>query len=503
MKKIFQKYRLEFFSLLLLSSIYLLTRLPFLTSLPMFTDEAIYIFWGKFVATDYSHWFISTTDGKPPLLIWMMFPFFHILPDSWYLIAGRLPSVLAGWASLMAIFLIAKLLFKTYRTAIISSVLYIVIPFFLFYDRMALFDSLLNSTLLWATYFALRTAQTWKLRDALLWALFLLMAMLSKGTALMFFVLLPFVVGVMTYRKELLKHKKQFVGYTLLVSGIGYSFNLFLRFVLPDLNNAYIAKNSQFQIPLDQVIASPFPQMFSNLHAIFSWIIPYITLPIFVTGFASFALLLLKKPRIGIVLLALCLIPILGLATFGQIIFPRYFVFTASYLVLAVGFFVDYAMSLSKKYQWAIVIFGVILLLPAIRFDYFILKDPEHAPFPVTDVYQFVYDHPSGYGIQEVYDYINQESAKGEPITVVTQGTFGLYPYAFNLEYWTDSNITIMPKFPLDKIDDEILAADENSEVLFIFKEVLQIPENLPIEEVFRADKPGEKYNIIVGKFKK
>ncbi len=83
-------------SLIVLIAVFLFSRLYNLTLLPIFTDESIYIYWAKVIESSHDQYFISLTDGKPPLLIWMISVFLTILPDSWYLVAGRLPAVIAG-----------------------------------------------------------------------------------------------------------------------------------------------------------------------------------------------------------------------------------------------------------------------------------------------------------------------------------------------------------------------------------------------------------------------
>lgn len=501
MKKLFLKHTVDIKILTGLVTVYLLTRLWNLTKLPLFTDESIYIFWGKFMATDYSNWFISVTDGKPPLLIWMMFPLFHVLPQDAYLIVGRLPSVMAGFASVVGMYFLAKLLFKNVWSGIIAAALYMVTPFFLFHDRLAIYDALLTSTLIWTTYFAIRTAYTLKLRDAILWGISLGFAFLSKATALTFLGLLPVIICILLFKKDLLKSWKKLAMFTVIASVLGYGINSIQR-----LSNAYYLterKTAEFQIPLNELLADPLQKTFSNLNAVFGWIIPYVTIPLFVLGVAAFIYLFIKKWRIGLALLILWIIPVIFLATVGRIIFPRYFVFTIPYFLLPISFLIPELMKYKKfKYKWFVLAAFFLILIPALKFDHKLLTDPVNAPFPTTDKYQYIYDHPSGYGLDQVFEYIDGQLDSGKSVTVVTQGTFGLYPYAFNLNYWNTDNIKIMPKFPLDKIDEEMLNAQKNSDVYLIFKEEWEVPEDLPVETVLRVPKPGDKYDIFVTKLK-
>src|SRR3989304_10275429 len=95
---------------IILPTAYLLTRLLNLKIIPIFTDEAIYLNWTQVALNDPAHRFISLEDGKQPLFIWLAAIIHRFIQDP--LIALRLVSVFAGFGSMIAIFLLADLLFK-------------------------------------------------------------------------------------------------------------------------------------------------------------------------------------------------------------------------------------------------------------------------------------------------------------------------------------------------------------------------------------------------------
>ena len=125
----FKEHKSEILIFLSLGLIYFITRLYNLLSLPIFTDESIYIYWAKYIAVNHSHWFMSLIDGKPPLLIWAIAALLIVLPQNLYLLAGRLPSVFAGLISLVGVYYLAVLLFRSKRIGFISSLFYILSPF--------------------------------------------------------------------------------------------------------------------------------------------------------------------------------------------------------------------------------------------------------------------------------------------------------------------------------------------------------------------------------------
>src|SRR3989304_7919550 len=147
----------------ILPAAYLITRLIHLKRVPIFTDEAIYTYWAQVALHDPANRFISLEDGKQPLFIWIAAIFQQFIPDP--LIAGRLVSVFAGFGSLVGIYFLARLLFSE-KVAKLAAFLYVILPFALLYDRMALFDSLLTMLGIWAVYFSLKMAKDQRFETA-------------------------------------------------------------------------------------------------------------------------------------------------------------------------------------------------------------------------------------------------------------------------------------------------------------------------------------------------
>jgi 4-amino-4-deoxy-L-arabinose transferase-like glycosyltransferase len=196
--------------LVLVSILYFSTRLFHLTILPIFNDEANYIFWAKNIAVTNKHWFFILTDGKPPLPHWAMVFFLKLLPTQMFLAAGRLPSVFAGFLSLIGVYFLAVELFDRRRVAFFAAIFYLLCPFILFHDRMALFDAFLNSALIWTVLFFIRACKSNNWADFLAWGFFQGVALLSKPTAIIYWALLPtgyiFLKIARTKAKQLKQH---------------------------------------------------------------------------------------------------------------------------------------------------------------------------------------------------------------------------------------------------------------------------------------------------------
>jgi 4-amino-4-deoxy-L-arabinose transferase-like glycosyltransferase len=122
--------------LALVFAAYFVTRLVSIRSVPIYIDEAIYLLWASLL------W-----DGKPPLHAWSMVPFLRLLKDP--LLAGRLTSVFSGALTTLGMFLLGKE-FMNRKFGLLAAFLYVACPYALFYDRLAIAESLLLALFVFA-----------------------------------------------------------------------------------------------------------------------------------------------------------------------------------------------------------------------------------------------------------------------------------------------------------------------------------------------------------------
>lgn len=472
-----------------LVTLFLFTRLYHLTLLPIFTDESIYIYWAKIIATTHSQFFISLTDGKPPLLEWMITFFLWILPQKSYLLAGRLPAVISGLISLVGICFLSFELFEKKSVALVSALFYIVFPFTLLYDRLALFDSLLQAMLLISAVFVVKTAKQPRVLYSVLWGVFLGLAFFAKPTAIIYLVLFP-VAAILLHLSQKKRDWKRFIGYAVLATVIGEGINSIQR--ISKVYFMMVEKNAQFQQPLNELFKNPFALTWGNLHGFYAWVVGYYTWPFLLIGIAAFIYLLITSWNKGLILLMLWFIPILGFATVGREIFPRYILFISPYFLIAVSAFLFGLYNFFGKFRWVVGVLGLSLVIPFITTDYYLLTNPPKAQIPSADSGQLVTFQSSGYGLPEIFRCIHQQIAKGGHVYVVTQGTFGDYPYAFNLEFWGNPNVTILPRWPLGSLDEQINNLyKQHQKVYLVFKENAPLPADIPLDVVLKVPKPG------------
>lgn len=489
--------------LVILLVIYFVTRLSNLIILPIFMDESIYIYWAKQIAITHGNLFISLFDGKPPLFMWATSFFLTIFPSDSYLIAGRMVSVFSGMITMFGIYAVAKKLFNENKIAFLSSLIYILFPFNLTYDRLALMDSLLTAMLIWSVYFMLKTLETFSLRYPVLWGFSLGLAFLTKPTAILFLILTPVCFLILSRGVKNAKWKK-ILFFAAIALTIGEIINNLLR-----VSKSYplmALKNQQFQLTFQELFKNPILLLENNIARFFEWTTTYYTPFIFILGIFGFLLLFMKKLRVGFVLFLFWIAPISAFALVGKEVYPRYLLIVTPYFIMATSYLMREAikkifMQKNKIYKYISCFVCVILFIPMLKFDYNIIFNPPQAPFPKADYVQLISEHPSGYGLDNIFNFLDKE-AKNKKITIVTEGTFGTYPYAFVLHYWNNKNVSIITRYPLANLDGELLELKNQGNAYFVLNEHDYNPGQLGLKEIIKADKPGSiKFPIFLDTF--
>lgn len=408
-------------------AVYFLTRLLFLGRLPVFFDESIYIHWSQ-EALHGGKLLISLTDGKPPFHVWFMVPFIWLFKDP--LIAGRIASVVAGALTLMGMFLIGGEL-QDRRLGIWAAFLYVVCPFTLWYDRVAITEGLLLTLFVFAAYFALRAARTlspWWIAPI---AASMGIALLTKGTAQLLFIILPFAYLTRgrasssdSATRPLIRWVALLLGSFVLAFGI-YSllrFSSMYHFI--GLRNAITTKG------LSEVLAHPFDIFFSNLGTIGSTLFLFMTPLLFLVGVGGLGYGVVRKWRPVYFLWAWALVVTIIEALIAKhwmfdTILPRFFLCVLPPLLLGAAYAVVRGLEASRLREsaaatmrtTAVVVALIILLAFPFYADALVLADPAAAPLPHWIRVQYITDWPSGWGIKESADLLIKESERA-PVVV-------------------------------------------------------------------------------------
>lgn len=466
------KYKKELLAGFGLVAFYFVTRLAFLGDFPIFTDEAIYVRWTQIALDDASWRFISLTDGKQPSFIWIGMVFLKIFGDP--LVSLRLVSVAAGFVTLIGVGVLTYELFKNKLAAFIASLVYLVIPFAVVYDRLALYDSLLGAFTVWGIYLSILLVRKVRLDIAFIFGFILGGALLTKSSGIFNVFLLPFTLLLFNFKdKEWKKSLLKWGILVLFVVLLGQA--IFSVIKLSPFAHIISQKNSIFVVGYFELFKDPFLFFTGNIKGLTSWLFTYLNplLILVIIAFVNFR----KYPKEKLLMLLYFILPFLALAFYGKVIFPRFIFFMMLSLIplISIGFveLIDFADDFFKKrklkirYTIAALILLFFLLYPA-KTSIDFITNSANATLASADVEQYVKGWPSGGGVKDSIEFFENESRDKE-IVIATEGTFGLMPYVYEIFFKDNANIKTIGYWPINEFPEELREMNKEKDVYFVF----------------------------------
>jgi 4-amino-4-deoxy-L-arabinose transferase-like glycosyltransferase len=472
--------------LFLLVFIYLATRLYNLTSLPIFVDEAIYSRWSQIALHDASWRFISLTDGKQPLWVWVSMAPLKLFSDP--LFATRLTSVLSGLIGMLGLVYTGFLL-KNIRLGFIASSLYLLTPFLFFYDRFATMESMLTASGIWLLNLGIILIKTQRLDVALILGLAGGLAMLTKSPALVYLLLIPITYPFLATTPFKVKKIARF----LILSSISLVLTAGIYNIqrLSPWMHMIADKNNDFVVsPISMLRDNPY-RIIQNFTDAQSWLWAYLTPPIYLLGVVGIYLLLKANLMNFFVYSAWFWGPLMATVTTAMLFRPRYIVFAAPFALLYAAF------ALSKlRFRRLILAFTFLSIFP-LRFYYLAYTNPDKMPLVRADS-DYTSGWAAGRGVKEMSDYLVAIARNStSDVEVYTEGTFGLLPHG--LELYSDglaNNLKITGLYPINEIPPipVIKNAAKNQETYFILNntQVKSLPPNS--REIMSIKKADESY---------
>lgn len=447
--------------------VYFLSRFLSIANFPIFTDEAIYIRWAQIAKNDAAWRFISLTDGKQPLYIWLAIIVMKIVKEP--LIAGRIVSVFSGLGSIIGLFVLGKLLLKRWGIGLIAAFLYVISPYAYVYDRIALMDGTLTALMIWTFIFSVLLVKTLRLDIALILGGLIGFASLTKTSGFIALYLLPAFLILLTGNKtEFKKSLTKFLSLTFVILLVSQMFYSVLR--LSPYFHIIAQKDKTFIYGFSEWLKHPLLNLLGNYRGLLDWALTYLTIFWVISVLLSF---FWRKELIRekLLLISWFFVPLSGLALFGRVIYPRFIFFMTVPLFLLVAYFFIKILDLKKI--WLSLTLFIILIFKPILIDYSLITEPVKAQIPISDLHQYYTDWPSGWGIKEAVLFFEKESKNG-PLIVYTEGTFGMMPASLEIYLGNNKNISIIGVWPIpDSPSKEILlnAQKKPSYILFFQNE--------------------------------
>lgn len=475
--------------MIIIMLIYFFTRLYHLMDFPIFNDEAIYARWAQLAYRDPGEQFISLTDGKQPLFIWISLPMVHLFINP--LLATRLASVVMGCLSVIGIGTLTFLLTKNKWSAYSASVLYTLYPFALILDRMGLYESLLGAITIWTLIVGIWLVAHPSLGISFIFAHVLALGLLTKTTAAAHILLSPLFL-LTTHSKTVSRFRlASFIALSIVLS-LCYSSVLFLA---PHIQSLFELQGI-YSYTADELKSINVTSVFTtNIQATTPWLTTYLTLPFIVlAGFGMTRTTVSYKVKLFLAVWAIA--PFIGINIVGKMLYPRYlFHMTLPLIPLAAHGFIHTISTQKPRIKIAGILVTIALMIHWVTNDILILTNMPRTFIPFRDREQYINGWPSGAGLKEIIAYLSAESVDKQ-IVVYSEGIYGSLPTT-TLAIYLGDNPNVIVK-PIDSIpsvlpDEVIKSAGEKPTYVLINKNQT-IPDR-PAEKILEFQKgTGDSY---------
>jgi len=459
-------------------TIFSFLRLFHLTILPIFADEAIYIRWSQVMRAEPTLRFLPLSDGKQPLFMWLTIPFLKIFSDP--LAAGRFLSVLAGLGSLIGIFFLTREISKNKWVSLAASFLYVVVPFFVFFDRLALVDSMLMMFGIWIAYLGILLTRYRRWDLAMITGMVLGGALLTKSPAVFFAILLPFslilIINKLPHVRNFVKRGIEIVPLWGVVYLFGFGIYNFLLRLGPGFQMITL-RNKDYVFSLKEILSHPLDPLKPHLGDLANWLPNLLTWPVFLFGLIGIFIGLRRKLKETLFLLAWFIVPLFIQSVFAKVFTPRYILFTIWPLVIFASFSLSWLFNQLNQLKrrltittlQCVVIVGLLIIaLPALRYDWLLLTNPEKAPLPRNLRSGHLEEWTAGQGIREIADFV-KEKAQTSNVLVGTEGFFGTLPDGLQIYLERVPKVTVIGVgYPITNVHQGLINSLQDNEVYLV-----------------------------------
>ncbi len=475
----------RFFIIFIVCAFYFLSRLQNLTSIPVFGDEAIYIRWAQVIKSEETLRFIPQTDGKQPLFMWLNAATLKVFSDP--LVSGRIISVFAGFGLIVVLFLLTatilsyhskeKNIFHFLRQSIIdnfypssfTSLLYTLIPFTFFFDRMALADTLLSFFGALCLLLVLLLSKFPRLDLSLILGGALGLAWLTKSPAI-YFVVLSFLTFLILKKKSTIYELISTIYLPLISIFIGFLIYNVLR--LGPQFQMIALRNKDYIWSITDILKHPLDPLKPHLINAFEIYRYYLSIPLIIFSIIGLILFFKKNWKLGIgnwkfaILASWWLLPLISNCVFAKVFTARYILFTLPPLLILISIFIFDLFKKIPSIPLKIIIL-IAIFIPNIIFIFNISTNPFTQKLPSSEQ-GYLVDWTSGWGIKESADFLKQRSLVANVI-VGTEGAFGSLPDGLQIYGNKISQLTIIGQgLGFTEIPDSLINAKNYGDEVYL-----------------------------------
>lgn len=416
-------HRQEIIIFVALTVLYFVLRLPNLTLQPIFADEAIYIRWAQVMRAEPTLRFVPLSDGKTPLFMWALIPVLKFTQDP--LFAGRFLSVMSGFATLIGVFVLGWRVFGL-KVGLWSALLYTIAPYTVFFDRMALVDSMLSAFTIWALFFAIWLGQSLRLDLAMILGYLLGASILVKTSGMLNLLLLPSSILVFKRQKGGSYGLLKLLIFWAVAMGIALLMYNILR--LGPNFHLLSSRNADYIFSPYELVGRPLDPFIPHLRDIADWFPKLFSWPILVLVGVGIFHVITKFNRLGLIVLLWAVLPILLSMAFLKTYTARYLLPSIPLLIVLAGFGLKNLLDKIKSIYLLKTLAALVIISPlALIFNYQLLVNPPPTNLPQEERRGYFEQWTAGYGFKEIATFL-MEKGQTQKVVVGTEGFFGTLP---------------------------------------------------------------------------
>jgi hypothetical protein len=370
-------------------------------------------------------------------------------------------------------------------------------PFLFFYNRFGVMEGMEVMFGVWIFSGSILLARTRRLDVALLLGMWTGLALLVKSPALLFMLLIPaaFLLEV-DFKKIFTKETFKFIILFLISWGLAEIINNIQR--LSPWMHMIREKNLSFIVPYDEIFKDP-KRLINNFKDIWRWHAHYTTVPVLLMAIYSIATWFKDSWRKAALTFGWFFLPVLATVIVAKLFAPRYMMFTTPFLTLIAA----YGFSKIKNLRVQVILFTLLSILPIMQISK-LITDPIHYPYLKMDE-GYVNGWSAGNGTKQIAEWaVSRIKETGKPMTIYTEGTFGILPHGLELYAQGKTNkLTITGVYPIGDIPPAFIvaAAHDNPETYLILNNTItpDVPGGLELIASYDKlrDNPMRLYRVI------
>jgi hypothetical protein len=232
--------------------------------------------------------------------------------------------------------------------------------------------------------------------------------------------------------------------YTVMV-GVALGLYMVQKFFSPFFHNI-AQKNLTFVLSLTEWLRDPFQLVANNIRIVPLYVVWESGWILALVGVWGIYRMLRAREPVGLLLLAYLVIPFVLVVFFNKVVYPRYLIFFAGFLMMGAVYVLSTAPSWIR--QKATVGICLLLFVQCIP-QWFAVNS---ISLPPVDRGQYIEGSSAVWGADDLMDQVRLATKDGKRATVLAEGDFGLIADVLEVFKRPDDIIDIRGKWPLNEV---------------------------------------------------